>query len=353
MEKNKKITIEDVAKAAGVSKGTVDRVIHERGEVSKKSTEKVKQAIAALDYEPNIYASMLASKKARTIACILPESAPGEFWDIVKIGFEKGGENVSALNIDTVLFTYDQYSTESFRNACKKMLESKPSAVILPPLFKNDTYALVNTLANNSIPYVFVDSKLEDDKYFAYFGMPMYQSGYLCAHLMSLRQRPEDLKEALVIRITRDKLRQSDPTINRRAGFLDYMAENHPDCEIHNLFINPNDEQETNKILSDFFRKHPHIRNIVMFNSRVHLICDYLKKNPVKNRTVIGFDNLAKNIQALKDGVINGLICQHTEMQSYNAVTTLADYLIMKKRPERKDNYMHMDILTMLNADNY
>ena len=36
-----KVTINDVAKAAGVSKGTVDRVLHNRGEVSRKSKEKV------------------------------------------------------------------------------------------------------------------------------------------------------------------------------------------------------------------------------------------------------------------------------------------------------------------------
>ena len=37
-ETNKKITIADVAKLAGVSKGTVDRVLHDRGGVSRKDT---------------------------------------------------------------------------------------------------------------------------------------------------------------------------------------------------------------------------------------------------------------------------------------------------------------------------
>ena len=41
----KKITIFDVAARAGVSKGTVDRVLHNRGEVSRKSAEKVRKAI--------------------------------------------------------------------------------------------------------------------------------------------------------------------------------------------------------------------------------------------------------------------------------------------------------------------
>ena len=45
-----KVTINDVAKAAGVSKGTVDRVLHNRGEVSRKSKEKVLKVIEELGF---------------------------------------------------------------------------------------------------------------------------------------------------------------------------------------------------------------------------------------------------------------------------------------------------------------
>ena len=57
MEESKnsgKITINDVARAAGVSKGTVDRVLHARGEVSKKSREKVLKVIEELGFKPNM-----------------------------------------------------------------------------------------------------------------------------------------------------------------------------------------------------------------------------------------------------------------------------------------------------------
>ena len=62
--KNSIITISDVARAAGVTNGTVDRVLHERGEVSKKTREKVLRVIEELGYQPNVYASMLAKNKS-------------------------------------------------------------------------------------------------------------------------------------------------------------------------------------------------------------------------------------------------------------------------------------------------
>ena len=55
-----KIRIKDIAERAGVSVGTVDRVLHERPNVSKTAREKVEKALAEMDYQPNVYASALA-----------------------------------------------------------------------------------------------------------------------------------------------------------------------------------------------------------------------------------------------------------------------------------------------------
>ena len=63
MAQNEKITINDIARRTGLSKGTVDRVLHNRGEVSRKSYERVMEVIRELGYEPNVYASLLAKGK--------------------------------------------------------------------------------------------------------------------------------------------------------------------------------------------------------------------------------------------------------------------------------------------------
>ena len=56
-------TIFDVAKLSGVSRRTVDRVIHEKGRVSQETIEKVRKAIKELGYTPNPAASSLANRK--------------------------------------------------------------------------------------------------------------------------------------------------------------------------------------------------------------------------------------------------------------------------------------------------
>ncbi|MBP6356108.1 MAG: LacI family DNA-binding transcriptional regulator, partial [Paludibacter sp.] len=51
---NTKIRIKDIATMAGVSEGTVDRVLHERGEVSEKSREAVQKVLDEINYSPNL-----------------------------------------------------------------------------------------------------------------------------------------------------------------------------------------------------------------------------------------------------------------------------------------------------------
>ena len=59
-------TIKDIARMAGVSAGTVDRVLHNRGDVSPKSKAKVQKVLDEIHYQPNVFAIGLAAKKKYT-----------------------------------------------------------------------------------------------------------------------------------------------------------------------------------------------------------------------------------------------------------------------------------------------
>ena len=151
--------------------------------------------------------------------------------------------------------------------------------------------------------------------------------------------------------VHRDKGRQSDPTVNRRAGFMDYILQKYPSCDIHIRFIDSTDKDMTMATLEAFFREHPDVRHIAMFNSRVHLLVPFLERYPDPSRRVVAFDNLPANMAALRRGTVSVLIGQHPEEQVGRAVQALADYILLGRLPQKKDNSMHMDILTPYNVD--
>lgn len=77
-------TIFDVAKHAGVSIGTVSRVLNNRNRVSKETRDKVLHAIHVLDYHPNSFAQGLASQQTETIGLVIPQVNDPFFYGILR-----------------------------------------------------------------------------------------------------------------------------------------------------------------------------------------------------------------------------------------------------------------------------
>ena len=105
---NERIRIKDIASKAGVSVGTVDRVLHGRTGVSEASRQKVEEILRQLDYQPNMYASALASNKKYRFACLLPSHSEGEYWVDVEQGMKQAVEKFSDFHVSVDIDYYDQ-----------------------------------------------------------------------------------------------------------------------------------------------------------------------------------------------------------------------------------------------------
>ena len=76
----KRVTIHDVAKSAGVSLATVDRVLNGRPGVRKTTIERVQQAVESLNYKPDVFAAGLAKKRLYRFHFLLP-NGPNAFME--------------------------------------------------------------------------------------------------------------------------------------------------------------------------------------------------------------------------------------------------------------------------------
>jgi DNA-binding LacI/PurR family transcriptional regulator len=67
---SKKVTIKDVAAAAGVSHQTVSRVMNNRPDVAKETRRRVWQVIEELDYQPSAIARSLSRQHSHTLGVV-------------------------------------------------------------------------------------------------------------------------------------------------------------------------------------------------------------------------------------------------------------------------------------------
>ncbi|MAU00444.1 MAG: transcriptional regulator [Anaerolineaceae bacterium] len=92
MDNENKVTIHDIAEKAGVSPSTVSRVLRNSAGVAENKRDAVMQAVAELDYRPNIFAQSLASGQSMTIG-VLTQNFGSPFYDGILQGILLGLED--------------------------------------------------------------------------------------------------------------------------------------------------------------------------------------------------------------------------------------------------------------------
>lgn len=347
---DKNYTIKDIAKLAGVSAGTVDRVMHNRGEVSEASRIKVQKILDEINYQPNMFAIGLAAKKKYSVYCIIPYYMENDYWFSVVNGIKKAAQELKVFNISIEFTFYNHSDKDSYLKAQQELIEKAPDAVLIAPNFKDETLRFTLKLQEANIPFVFVDVNLEGSKALKYIGQDSFQSGYIAAKIL-MREYSKD--KELVLFLSNFKENPAEFQMQRRLeGFMKYLDENHINPVTHEVILNRDSQEETVKTLDGFFSSHTNVCMGVVFNSRVYQVGQYLQESDCKMNGLIGYDLLPQNVELLKTGIITYLIGQRPGLQGYCAIKTLADKIVFKKEGGSV-KYMPIDILMRDNIDYY
>lgn len=346
----KKIRIKDIARMAGVSSGTVDRVLHNRGNVSEDARKAIEKVLEQVNYEPNIHISALSLKKRYKIAVTTPQFSRGAYWESIHNGIEHALKEYENIKVDYHVFTYNQYDIYSCKDTFDKIANFDMDALIIGPTFKEETIDLCKTMDERSIPYIFVDSTIEETNPLAFFSADHYTVGRLIGHLIT-SIIPEDANVGL-LQAVRTGDSSANTTILRKKGFYDYLSNNGYKNEIMNIPFSVSNPENNESQLSQFFGNNADIPGIVVMNSRGNYIANYLYNNNIKGVKMICMDLTAQNIEALKKGQIDFIIGQDPEYQGFYSMKTLLEYLIFKK-PVVKQNYVQLDVLTSETVDYY
>ncbi len=345
------IRIKDIAARAGVSVGTVDRVLHERPNVSKTAREKVEKALEEMDYQPNVYASALAYNKDYTFYCIIPMHESEAYWDEIEEGVKADIERRRDFHLSLKILYYERFNGKSFQEATNECLKAKPDGVIVVPAKLELTQAFTEKLTEQSIPFILLDSYLPDLKPLAFYGQDSFQSGYFAARMLMLIAHEE--KEIMLMKQLKDGHIGSKQQNNRETGFRHYMRDHFPKIAITEVNLPlGSSREEFAKILEDFFSTHPHVHHCITFNSKAHLVGEFLLRTNRRNVQIMGYDMVPKNAECVRQGSISFLIAQHAYMQGYACVDTLFQAIVLRKEVQPV-NYMPIELLTRENIEFY
>lgn len=335
MVKNSKkiVGIKEIAKLAGVSIGTIDRVIHDRPGVSEKTKTKVKEIIKEVGYNPNPLARRLAGfSSIYRIAIILPrETSYNPYWKQHLIGIHKALDLVSQFGIELDSFFFDQGEPDSFQVIIDEVKTDGFDAVVIAPLFQEIAAEFVDHCRDHQIPVVCIDTDLKDSSKLSFIGQDAYQSGYIAAKLISWHLKEND-KVLICHSTTASKLSLNFQ--RRESGFRDFLASK-TDVraeQIISTHIKNTDPIGIKKHWDDLLKDHPDIKCLFVPSTRTFLIAPAFTETQKEKIFVVSYDLVEKNIELLHNGTINVIISQKPEEQCYKAIMFLYEKMIANKK---------------------
>jgi LacI family transcriptional regulator len=324
----KQIRIRDIAKMAKVSVGTVDRVIHKRGEVAEESYKRVVAILEKTGYKPNLIARTLVSGKRLNIAVLLPNPEQDEYWAQSIQGIEQAEHEWAQYPVEVTRYYFDLYKKASFAAAVKKLLKASPDGILSAPIFTKEASEFFQACQEKEIPFVLVNNNLPQSLPLSFIGQDLYQSGMLGAELLHQGERAEGTYAILHIY---DDIETSKFLNEKERGFKDYFKEQGKSFKVVSRDLNythiPTLEAELKELLAN-----ADLKGILITTSTgAKVVSKLLEKRGKNNVKLVAYDLLKDNISYLESGMIDFLINQNSKRQAFVGIKQLTNHLLFRK----------------------
>lgn len=339
------VTLQQIAEAAGVSRGTVDRALKDRGRVRPEVAEKIKQIAKEMGYQPSLAGRALVLAKRNLKIGIIMQSAQTPFMVQVYEGMKAAKQEVESLGGTVEIFRVEGVDAGRVMEIMQDLKDQEYSGIALSPSEDTMLKKMINQFSEEyNIPIITFNSDIEDTKRICFVGQNTIQSGRTAAGLMGEITGGEGEVAVISGHI-------SNPALNNRIrGFQSEIMESFPDIQLVGTKYSYDDEWVAAKIVEELLEQYPELKGIYVTGTAVKGVCEALvKQGKEREIKVIGNDFLDENKKWVERGAINFLIGQDSYMQGYEPVMMLFHLLFDGEKPESVYRYAEIVIKNRFN----
>lgn len=331
-------TIKEIAELAGVSRGTVDRVLNHRGSVNAETEKKVLEIAELLNYQPNKAGMALAAQKKKYTIGVLLFDAEHPFYDEVLIGLTAKLNELSIYGC-TLLTKRTSYDPDAQLEAIDALCEEGIHGLILSPCDTPRLQHRIDSLWDIGIPCVTLNADLPSSKRIAYVGCDYYKSGKIAANLLQLLGF--GIMKVGIVTGTHNRTSHEE----RVRGFSDYITNCRLPVQITDIRENADDDYHCYDVVSSMLSENPGINAVYLTASGVYGGCRAIQNSSLsKMPLVLAFDATPSTREMLETGIVTATICQNPQEQGACALSLLIDYLLTDKLPEQTLIHTNLDI---------
>ena len=338
------VTIQQIAEKAGVSRGTVDRALNNRGRINPEVAQRICQLAKEMGYVPKERKKSAGRSQMLKIG-VVTQLARSSFMQEVNRGIEKASRELEEKGIRLVLKEGLSVDEREQLRAIEELEEEGISGLAVMPVDSEAVREKLNYLIEEkNIPVVTFNSDIVGTRRSCFVGMDNRKSGRTAAGLLGVLTRGT----GKILIITGYFSNHVD---NQRVdGFVEEVKKNWPHLEIAGVHGSFDESSEVEHIVENAMMSTTGISGILVVSGGQAGVARAFEKLRLDWRPyVVIYDQTPKNEKALKDNSVDFLFDQNGYIQGYQPPHILAELLTKGKEPEREFLFTDINIKTKYN----
>jgi LacI family transcriptional regulator len=322
------VTIQQIADAAGVSRGTVDRALNNRGRVDPDVAQNIRQIAEELGYIKKPRKTGPGKKKICRIG-IVTQLAGASFMIKINQGIREAAEELRDRGVEVILKESMSVDEKEQIRAIRELVSEGIDGLALMPVDSEAVRVEINrVIEQEEIPVVTFNSDIVGTKRICFVGMDNKKSGRTAAGLMKLMTGGT----GKVLVITGYFTNHSNNS--RVAGFIEELKDSCPEMEVVGVQGSFDDAEEVEKIIVNTMHTIPDLNGILTVSGgQAGIKKAFQSLKPEKRPYVVIYDQTPRNERALRENFADFLIDQNGYVQGYRPPHILADLLQKKIQP--------------------
>ena len=344
-------TIQQIAELAGVSRGTVDRALNNRGRINPEVAKRIEQIANEIGYVPKHRKKAgqsvgEADRERISRIGVVTQLSQSSFMIQVNKGLQDASDRLRERGIEVVIKENASVDEQQQLAALQELEEEGMDALAIMPVECDSIREKINQLVEEKhIPVVTFNTYIVGTKRTCFVGLDNWKSGQAAAGLMGLMMHGH----GKVLGITGYFSNSAGSC--RIDGFVAELKKNFSDMELVGVQSSLDHTEEVEKIIVNAMTAFPDLEGIfVASGGQAGVKRAFERVNLEKRPYVIIYDLTPKNKNALLEGTVDFLIDQEGYEQGYRALTILEDIIKRGNSPENEYMYTEINIKTKYNV---
>ncbi|KRE93323.1 hypothetical protein ASG89_07445 [Paenibacillus sp. Soil766] len=332
------VTIREIALQAGVSRGTVDRVLNGRSGVKPEIRQRILTIAEELQYVPNVAAKALAyNRKPIQIGIVMPPKEIS-FFDDIRKGIHAAEDELKGLGIRLEYVYINNQLPDDGARAIQTLIASGASGILFSSIDDEVNRASINKAVEQGIPVVTFNSDVENSRRSCFVGQDLGKSGEIAAGLMS---RIFKGKAKVLVVVSNLKFHAQRM---RYQHFKAHLA--HSEIEVVDVIEGYDRYEDTFRKMESALKTYPDLDGLYLSIGHAGACMDAVKMAGKGGQLRIVCNDLIPEVeQGLREGLIDFTIMQNPMQQGYRSLRILYDLIFTGKKPDHEIQYTDTSIL--------